>query len=201
MAPHYDPPNEGYTTSIPSGTKAIREGVAAHFGIIRHEVIRDQSRCNHQASEHCVCRGVDWYTRDVIKGTKMRKFLIFAGDKLGIQAAIFNNIVWGFGTWRERSPASSPHEDHVHGGVNKWAAKNVTRAMVDAALAEWDGEAEEDFLAKLTEEEQQEILLGIRELDKVAEQLKFLYDAIKNGSDKAVTTKQVKALHTKLVGP
>lgn len=140
MSPHYDPPTEGYTTAIPSGVKHIREGIAAFFGITRHEVIRDYSRCQHQNSEHCVCRGVDWYTTDIAKGTKMRKFLIFAADKLGIQAAIFNNIVWGYGRWEERSPASSPHTDHVHGGINKWGAKNVTRAMVDAALAEWSGQ-------------------------------------------------------------
>lgn len=73
----------------------------------------------------------------------MRKFLISAADSLGIQSAIFNNIVWGFGTWKERSPASSPHLDHVHGGINKWGAANVTRAMVDAALREWSGQEED----------------------------------------------------------
>src|SRR5688572_12638993 len=113
--PLYDPVTEPYTQAIPPGTKAIREGVAAHFGITRHEVVRDLSRCRQQRSEHCVCRAVDWYTTDIVKGTAMRRFLIFAADKLGIQAAIFNNIVWGYGDWRERSPASSPHKDHVHG--------------------------------------------------------------------------------------
>jgi hypothetical protein len=133
--PTYDPPDGSYSQSIPSGTRAFRQEIAAHFGFTRTEVVRDLSRCQHQRSEHCECRGIDFFTTDVSKGRKVFDFCIRNADVLDIQSVIFNRRVWGFGTWTERAYSGpSPHTDHVHVGLNKRGARTLTREKIRTCL-------------------------------------------------------------------
>lgn len=133
MTLQYDPPS-GYTTTIPSGVQALRYGIAEWFGLTRTEVVRDLSRCQQKSSEHCVCRAVDAFTFD---GDAIFDFCVWAAPRLGTQSVIWQHREWGFGRWYERYRSKEDHFDHVHFGVNKWGAANVTRAMVDEALKEY----------------------------------------------------------------
>lgn len=135
MALQYDPPGS-YTSTIPSGVTAFRNHLKKKYGFTRTEVIRDQSRCNQTNSEHCVCRGIDFFTTDLKLGRAVFLWCIANADRFGIQSVIFNRRVWGFGKWFERaySPsgnATIEHRDHVHIGLNKWAAKNLTKALLE----------------------------------------------------------------------
>lgn len=128
----YDPPNEGYTQRIPPGTAAFRTHLKERFGFARTEVVRDASRCRKQNSEHCVCRAVDAFTTDLAKGRKLFEWCVTNAERLGIQSVIFNRRVWGFGKWNERPyTGPSPHTDHVHVGLDKWAAKNLTKESIE----------------------------------------------------------------------
>lgn len=135
MALQYDPPGS-YTSTIPSGTTAFRNYLKKKYGFVRTEVIRDQSRCNQTNSEHCVCRGIDFFTTDLKLGRAVFLWCIANADKYGIQSVISNRRVWGFGKWYERhyppsGNATIEHRDHVHIGLNKWAAKNLTKALLE----------------------------------------------------------------------
>lgn len=131
MALKYDPPG-AYTSTIPSGTTAFRNHLKKKYGFVRTEVIRDKSRCNQTNSEHCVCRGIDFFTTDLKLGRAVFLWCIANADRFGIQSIIFNRRVWGFGKWYERAyTGPSPHTDHVHIGLNKWAAKNLTKALLE----------------------------------------------------------------------
>jgi hypothetical protein len=135
MTYHYDPPTDVYTTKIPPGVAAIRRAVGEHFGIIRTEVVRDRSRCEDQRSEHCECRGVDFFTRDVALGRRIFAFCVGNAEVLGTQSAIFDRRIWGMGRAFERDYTGvHPHNDHVHIGINKWGAANVTFATVNQLL-------------------------------------------------------------------
>lgn len=138
MALRYDRPTEGYTTRIPPGVTALRLAISEHFNIKRHEVIRSRERCAGQSSEHCVCRGIDFFTTDLTLGRRIFDFLVRHADTLGIQSVIFNHRQWGFGNWTERGGASSPHTDHVHVGQNLWSAANLTQGMVRLLLGQGD---------------------------------------------------------------
>lgn len=158
----WDQPSGTYIGTIPPGTAAFRKVIAEFFGYSRTEVVRDRSRCAGQRSEHCECGAVDAFTTDLIKGRILFHWCVANSDDLGIQSVIFNRRVIGFGDPDERVyHGPSPHTDHVHIGLNRWARKNLTEAMVREKLPG----AEEDFLAKLTEDEQQELLEKVRRID------------------------------------
>lgn len=157
----YDAPNGSYTSAIPSGTAAFRKVIAEFFGFTRTEVVRDQSRCNQTGSEHCECGAVDCFTVVFEKGRPFFDWCVEVADALGIQSVIFQHRQIGFGNPTERHRAKGDHMDHVHVGLNRWARRNLTEAMVREKLPG----AEEDFLAKLTEDEQQELLEKVRRID------------------------------------
>lgn len=145
----YDPPG-AYTTKIPAGVAAFRRAVAEHFGIEETEVVRDKDRCDAQASEHCAARAVDAFTADLALGRRIFEWAIDQAPWLGVQSVIFNRRVWGFGDWSERRyTGKSPHTDHVHIGLNLWAAENLTPAMVRARLGEEDFVLDADNTARL----------------------------------------------------
>lgn len=56
--------------------------------------------------------------------------------------------------------------------------------------------SEEDWLMALSEKEAKQL---VEDVAKIKRQMKFIYDAIKNGSPKAVTTQKVNELHDELV--
>lgn len=160
----YDAPSGAYTSRIGPGMAAFRKVVAEVFGYTRSEIVRDASRCRQTRSEHCECGACDFFTTDILKGRKLFDACVKAADVLGIQSVIFNRRVIGFGTpWERAYTGPSPHTDHVHTGLNRWARVNLTEKMVRDAFG---GVAEEDFLAKLTEDEQQEILAKLRQVWK-----------------------------------
>lgn len=147
----YDKPNGSYTSSIPPGTAAFRAVIAELYGFTRTEVIRDPGRCAGQRSEHCECGAVDFFTTDTVKGRKVFEDVGAVADRLGVQSIIFNRRVRGFGNPNERHyDGDSPHTDHVHIGLNRWARRNLTREMVRAALL-----GEEDWLDMATQAEVQ----------------------------------------------
>lgn len=133
----YDRPTGSYTTTIPPGVCALRDGVAQHFGITRREVIRDRSRCQQQRSEHCECSAVDFFPpgMDRALGRRIFEWCVANADDLGIQSVIFDRRVAGFGDRRERAyTGASPHRDHVHVGIDRWGRTHVTPATVTARL-------------------------------------------------------------------
>lgn len=156
---HYDAPTGAYTSRIPPGTTAFRRVIAEHFGFSRTEVIRDQSRCAQTRSEHCECGAVDCFTVLFEKGRPFFDWCVANADALGVQSVIFQHRQIGFGNPTERHRAKADHMDHVHVGLNRAARQNLTEVRVRALLPG----AEEDFLAKLTEDEQQEVLSLSRE--------------------------------------
>lgn len=166
MAYHYDPPTGRYTSTIPPGVAVFRRVTAAHFGFSRTEVVRDQSRCRAHKSEHCECRGIDDFTTDLSPTGKGRTFFnwcVSVADPLGIQSVIFNRRVWGFGAWVERPyTGPSPHTDHVHVGLNNWAAAHLTEELIRAHLPGQGGDTDMDA-------EDKKVLKDIR-------------DALKDGS-------------------
>lgn len=133
VALRYDRPS-GYTSAIPPGTNALRYALAEHFGFTRTEVIRDRSRCQQQSSEHCVCRAVDLFTTDPVKGRAVFDFLVANAAALGIQSVIFRDREWGFGNWTERQRDKRDHFDHVHTGLTIEASKTLTKEKVLALL-------------------------------------------------------------------
>lgn len=208
----YDPYDPGWGGKPQAGALALRQVTMQRVPVVGDlGILRDQARCSKRSAH---CHGRAWDAKiaavDIAVGDELAAFFVLpdVATALGIQ-----RVIWGFGPtrppkeWDSRpgqrfwSAYSGPHhDDHVHVELCWQAAKILTVQQVEAAFDSYWG-AEEDFLANLTEEEQREILEGVRALAKVKEQLKFLYDAIKNGSEKAATTKQVKELHGKLVGP
>lgn len=146
--PTYDRPTEGYTQKIPPGTAALRRYIGDHWGL-RTEVIRDRSRCQQQNSEHCVCRGIDAYTTDPIVGRAIFDWCVTNAERLGIQSVIWQDREWGFGDWRERHRAKRDHFDHVHVGVNRWGAHNISHAHLRGQ------DDQGGFLMALTDEQQQ----------------------------------------------
>lgn len=146
----YDPPNGSYTSKVPPGTQAFREAIAEYFGFTRTEVVRDRNRCVQQRSEHCECRGIDFFTIVFEVGRPLFNWCV-ANNDLGIQSVIFFRRVWGFGTPRERAyTGPSPHTDHVHVGLTRQAAQSLTKAQIQARLG--GEEEDEDVFALVTKD-------------------------------------------------
>lgn len=158
---HYDAPNGSYTSTIPSGTKAFRKVIAGFFGYSRTEVIRDKSRCNQTRSEHCECRGIDCFTTVTAKGRKLFDWCVKVADPLGVEAVIFQHRQIGFGNPNERHRAKADHMDHVHIGLNRWAAKNLTEEMVRALLP-----GQEDDMAQVPQAEWNQLKEDVIEIGK-----------------------------------
>lgn len=137
----YNPPDGSYIPRIPPGTAALRDILAAHFSITRVEVIRGKSRCTAERSEHCECRGVDFFTTDLAKLRAIFDFCVTHAEALGIQSVIANRRVWGFGDWRERAyDGPSPHTDHAHIGLTRHAAQHLTEGLIRSLLTEEEEE-------------------------------------------------------------
>lgn len=133
----WDAPTGVYIGTIPPGTAAFRKVVAEVFDFSRTEVVRDKSRCTHSSSEHCECGAVDAFTVLYKKGRGFFEACVKVSGKLGIQSVIFWERVIGFGNPNERGYGGpSPHTDHVHVGLNRWARANLTEKMVRDAFAE-----------------------------------------------------------------
>lgn len=138
----WDRPTGAYTTTIPPGVAALRDGVAKHFGIARKEVIRDRSRCQGQSSEHCECSAVDFFPPNLDQqlGRRIFDWCVANADDLGIQSVIFAKRVAGFGNPSERAyTGSNPHLDHVHVGIDRWGRTGVTPALVARKLGTTTG--------------------------------------------------------------
>lgn len=162
----WDAPNGSYTSVIPPGMKAFRSVVAEVFDYDRTEVIRDRSRCAGKGSEHCECGACDLFTTNAQKGRRLFDWCVSVAVSLGVQSVIFLHREIGFGNPVERHRAKADHMDHVHVGLNRWARVNLTENMVRALLP-----GEGDWLMALTEEEQQEVLVGVRRLEEIHEAL------------------------------
>jgi hypothetical protein len=131
----YNAPTGAYTARIPPGTAAFRKVVGEHFGFLRTEVVRDRSRCAHTRSEHCECAAIDFFTSVYAKGRPFFDWCVSVAEPLGIQSVIFWRRVIGFGNPNERDyHGASPHTDHVHVGLNRWARANLTEDMVRRLL-------------------------------------------------------------------
>lgn len=173
----YNPPDGSYTSSIPPGTAALRTYLKERFGFTRTEVIRDKSRCNQHDSEHCSCRGIDAFTTQFSVGRPVFDWAVANADRFGLQSVIFQHRQWGFGNWTERHRAKADHMDHVHIGLNKWAAKNLTLAML---------RGQEDPFMALTDAEQQELLDKARSNEARLEALEKVVGRL-YGPNKTVT--------------
>ncbi len=138
-----DPHTFVFTTVIPPGVKAIREGAAAHFGIELKDaqVSRDKARCDKKWSEHCECGAIDFFPLpshgiDLVRGRRIFDFFVANEEALGIQIVIFNRRVIGGGSAVEREYTEDhPHTDHLHVGINQSARQTITRELVDECLA------------------------------------------------------------------
>jgi hypothetical protein len=128
----FDAPDGSYTSRIPRGTSALRFFLADRYDIRRTEVIRDPGRCAGQRSEHCECGAIDFFTTDRVVGRAIFVWCRDHADAFGIQSVIFDRRVVGFGNPRERVyTGPSPHTDHVHVGLDRWARANLTTAMLE----------------------------------------------------------------------
>lgn len=145
----WDAPTGAYTSAIPPGMAAFRKVVAELFGYSRTEVVRDRSRCARTRSEHCECGGVDCFTTSATKGRKLFDACVRAADTLGIQSVIFQHRQIGFGNPNERHRAKADHFDHVHIGINRWARRNLTEAMVRAAFTGVASEEDGDVYVQI----------------------------------------------------
>lgn len=174
----YDAPNGSYTSAIPSGTAAFRTVLADIFGFTRTEVIRDQSRCAHQRSEHCECGAVDAFVTDPIKGRKVFEACVKAADVLGIQSVIFRDREIGFGNPNERNRTKADHYDHVHIGLNRWARQHLTQSIVREAFRTQEDdmtpEQVKDLFARLAKIEKALYLGDEEEVHVVATKLDAL---------------------------
>lgn len=133
---HYDGPPYSYTTSIPPGTRALRATLDAATGVQRTEVVRDRARCDAAPSEHCECRAIDVFTADRATRRRIFEATIDVAETLGVQSVIADRRVWGYGTWHERAySGADPHTGHVHIGINRAAARELTPIRVAAVLA------------------------------------------------------------------
>lgn len=167
----YDAPNGSYTSRIPPGMAAFRKVVAEVFGYTRTEVIRDQSRCRQTRSEHCECRGVDCFTTETAKGRKLFDWCVSVANSLGVEAVIFQHRQIGFGNPNERYRAKADHMDHVHIGLNRWAAQNLTEAMVRGLLP-----GQEDDMAQVPQKEWDEVKADVDRCVKALLRKKGTFD-------------------------
>lgn len=183
----YDRPTEGYTTHIPVGVAAFRKTTAEHWNIARTEVVRDLSRCRQRSSEHCVCRGIDEFVTGAL-GDEIFDWCLAHADPLGLQSVIFEHREWGFGLWSERFRAKADHMDHLHVGLNRWAAANLTEGMVRSHLGGDD----------MTEEEH-ELLVAVADAIgvRVSGSLR-IYDAVTKKREDGKAISQLDAIESKL---
>lgn len=131
MSYTYNPPSGSYTSRIPPGMVAIRTYMERRWGI-SVQIVRNQSRCNSSPSEHCECRATDGMTSFKTKRREMFDWGRSLFDKGWCQSVIADRRVAGFGNVNERNyTGPSPHTDHTHLGWTKWAAQNVTLAMLE----------------------------------------------------------------------
>jgi hypothetical protein len=150
----YDAPTGAYSSRIPPGMAAFRKVVSEHFGYTRSEIVRDASRCRQTRSEHCECGACDFFTTDLLKGRLLFDWLGKHADALGVQSIIFNRRVRGFGNPAERHyTGPSPHTDHVHAGLNRWARQYLTETDIRALLPGQPPPQEDD----LTPEQAQDL--------------------------------------------
>lgn len=125
--PTYDGPPYQFTTFIPPGTRALRQAVAERWSLARTEVVRKRERCEASPSEHCECRAVDAFSSERAIRRAIFDAMVGHADELGVQSVIADRRVWGFGTWHERHyDGPSPHDDHTHVGLTRWAARFLT---------------------------------------------------------------------------
>lgn len=101
------------------------------------------------------------------QGLKLAQFFVDAAQMLGVQRVIYWEREWdsrdGQRYWSSYSGPN--HHDHVHVELCWEAAQRLTTQVVNDALAKYWTPTEEDFLAKLTEAEQQELLEKVRRID------------------------------------
>lgn len=96
------------------------------------------------ASTHNECRGLDlgFLSRDCDPwGFIIMDFLIDNADQLGVQEVVFCKWFWGFGgkfyrRQREDTPGGD-HKDHLHMGLTREAADNLTEAMIERVFDAW----------------------------------------------------------------
>jgi hypothetical protein len=139
-----------------------------YFGVGDLGIVRDRGRCppNGPKSEHCDGARA-WDPKCVapsVVGDQMFAWAIRNADRLGIQSVIWNRRVWGYGNETVRPyHGTDPHTGHLHIGLNRWAAANLTEAMVKATFTTDEG----GWLNMLTDQEQQELLEKVRRIDDV----------------------------------
>lgn len=137
--PSYNPPSSSYTSKITPGMAAIRKVCMPFFGVGDSGIVRDKKRCppSGPKSIHCECRAWDAkVTAPSLNGDALANWAAANMDALGIQEVIWNKracAYWNDYKWGPYGGASD-HTDHVHIGLNRWGAANVTEQMVRALL-------------------------------------------------------------------
>lgn len=134
MALRYDGPPYPYTDHVRIGIANVRGAIEDVWGV-RTEVVRDESRCREQASEHCAARAIDAYSDKRSIRRAIFDACVARADQLCVQSVIADRRVWGFGHWFERAyTGEHPHDDHVHIGFNRDAATTLTREYARGLL-------------------------------------------------------------------
>lgn len=165
----YDPTTPGWTGIAQPGVVAFSRAVMdlfPWFGSMG--IVRDKSRCMQKSSTHCKGRAWDCACNansatGLKQGNDLAALLITNHRYLGLQRIIWNRREWDCLELKwEAYSGPSPHLDHLHLEFCWQAARDkpLTVEYVKMVLG-----GEEDFLAKLTEAEQREVLEKVRRID------------------------------------
>jgi hypothetical protein len=115
-----------------------RFGFASNLGIYVPRNIRGGSTLSHHAEGRALDIGIPMIGRskaDAAKGMQIVEMLGPSGGRLGIDHLIYNRIIWSSRAPRGRKyTGDSPHYDHIHAGLARRSADDLTPEILDQVL-------------------------------------------------------------------
>lgn len=112
---------------------------ASSMGIFNCRTTRGSTSLSHHAEGRAVDIGIPTITStkaDAEKGMQVAEALGSNGKRLGLDHLIYNRRIWS-----ARSPGgreytgAHPHYDHIHAGLTRQSAANLTYATLESVIA------------------------------------------------------------------
>ena len=135
------------------GAKALEKVLMNHLGELfsnAHTYACRNAVGGSSFSEHAAGRAVDFmvHREGTVEVQRVADWLIANAADLGLQSVIYARKVWGYrrssyrsGQWRNYCSGNScgpgrksPHDDHIHVGINLQASRELTEEMVESTI-------------------------------------------------------------------
>ncbi len=118
-----------------------RFGFARSLGIHKNRTIADSNNLSHHAEGRALDIGTPMIggRADAEKGMQIVNLLGPRGEQLGIDHMIYNERIWSRRSPAGRSHGEGSHLDHVHVGMRREGARNLTGAAIAAILGSGGG--------------------------------------------------------------